>query len=281
MPNSISGAVPAYWSKYMAKNFDAESVMVPLCNRSVEGDLANSGDTVHVQKWGNVTVSDYTTGTNFSVQTVSLTDATLTLNQQKAFQFVIDDIEKATSQLDLVKGFSKRAMIAMAQTVDDRVLTHYADVLAGNTIGSTSVPISLTKDNIYDHFVAAGLLLDQANIPMEGRVAVIDPATKALIVKSPDFVKATATGDSVVRNGKVGEFAGFDVTVSNRITTVTSTKPLMFFTPDFISLAMRIPPNKFKTYEPELQFGTGVKGLAFYGSKVFNSAAGVTLYKAT
>jgi hypothetical protein len=280
MPNSISGSVPAVWSKYMAKTFDAKSVMSPLVNRSVEGDLANSGDTVHVQKWGNVSVTDYTTGTDFSVQTVSLTDTTLVLNQQKAFQFVIDSIEAALSQLDLVKGFSERAMIAMAQVVDDRLFTHYADVQAGNTIGSTSVPITLTPDNVYGYFVAAGLLLDNANVPAESRVAVIDPTSKSFILRSPDFIKNTATGDSVIRNGQIGQLAGFDVVVSNRITTVTSTKPIMFFTPDFISMAMRISPDRFETYKPEKQFGTGVKGLSFYGTKVFNPAAGVTLYKA-
>lgn len=285
MPNSIGSAgtlsVPAIWSKYMAKNFDAESKMAPLVNRSVEADLANAGDVVHVNKWGNISVTDYTVGTNFTVQTVAVTDDTLTLNQKKAFQFVIDDIEKATSNLDLIKGFTKRAMVSMAQTVDDRLFTHYADVQAGNTIGSTALPRTLTPDSVYDEFLRVAQILDEANVDSEGRVAVIDPATKRVILKSPDYIKQTSTGDSTVRGGDNSiELAGFRVVVSNRITTVTSTKPLMFFTPDFISLAMRLSPDRFETYKPELQFGTGVKGLAFYGSHVFNPAAGVTLYKA-
>jgi len=283
MPNSISGAVPAVWSKYLAKTFDAASVMVPLVNRSVEGDLASAGDTVHVQKYGNVSVSNYTEGSDNTVQTVSLTDATLVLNQKKYFQFVIDSIEQATAHLDLVKGFSKRAMVTMAQTIDDRLFTHYADTDAANVIGTTTNPISLTIDNVYHYFIEARRLLKAKNA-LEGLdddpVAVVDVGTEALILKSPRFVQQTSEGDSVVRKATIGHLAGFRVVVSNRITAVSNTLPLMFFTKDFISFAMRITPDKFETYKPEKQFGTGVKGLAFYGSKVFNDDAGVVLYKA-
>src|SRR5690606_13437264 len=102
----------------------------------------------------------------------------------------------------LVKGFIKRAMISMAQTVDSHLLARAADVNAGNIIGTDMAPITLTKDNIYGYFVDAAKMLDEDNIPAEGRVAVIDPDTKALILKSPDFIKATATGDAVVRKGE-------------------------------------------------------------------------------
>lgn len=279
MPNSFSYAT--IYSKFLIKNFDAESVLLPLVNRSVEADLANYGETVQVQKFGDVTVSTYTPGSDFNPGTVSMTTDTLTLNQVKAFHFVIDRVEQAKAHHELVKGFTKRASISMAQTVDDRLLGHYADVSAGNILGSDSLPITLTSDNIFDYFVEAGKLLDEDNIPAEGRVAVIDPTTKALIVRSPDFVKNTATGDSVVRSGNIGEMNGFRVVVSNRITTTSGVKNLMFFTPDFISLAMRIDPGSIETYKPEKQFGTGVKGLALYGSDVFHPTAGVVLKKAS
>jgi len=263
----------------MARNFDAEAVMAPLVDRSVEADLATEGDTVHVQKFGDVTVSDYTVGTDFAATAVTLTDDTLVLDQQKAFHFTIDDIEDAESHLNLLKGFTERAMISMAHAIDDRLLGHYADVDAGNIIGSDLLPETLTPNNIYDYFVDAGKLLDDDNIP-DNRFAVIDTATKAVILKSPDFIKATATGDAVVRNGILGELAGFNVVVSNRIATVSGVNNLMFFHPELISLAVRIPPNRFKEYDVEKQFGRGVKGLSLYGSKVFNPTAGVVLKKA-
>lgn len=279
MANSISGSVPAVWSKYLAKTYDANSVFVPLVNRDVQGSLASEGDTVHVQKFGNVTVGDYTVGSDNSIQTVSLTDTTLVLDQKKYFQFVIDDIEKATSQHDLVKGFTARGMITMAQTMDDRVITHTADALSANKIGTSSVPITLTQDNIYHYLVQAKQNLDQANVPMEDRVFVIDPASMSLLLKSPDLVKNTPKGDSIVEKATIGDIAGFRMVVSNRYATAAGLMTLMYFHKDFISLAVRISPDKVELYKPEKQFGQGVKCLAFYGSKVFNAAAGGTLVK--
>lgn len=281
MPNTnISLSYPEVWSKYMAKNFDAKAVMVPLVNRSVESDIAQEGDTVNVQKWGNVTVNSYTASTDTTITGVALTNDTLVLDQSKYFHFNIDDTEKAMSHLDLIKGFTERGMIAMGQTIDDRLFTHYADFDSGNRVGSAAAPITVTADNVYDYFVQMGQILDEDNIPESERVAVVDPGTKAAILRSPDFVKATAKGDSVVEKAMIGDLAGFKVVVSNRITTVTNSKPLMFFHPEAISFAMRIDPNKVKMYEPEKQFGKNVKALAHYGSKVFNSTAGAVLFKA-
>lgn len=278
--SSPAGSVPHVWSKYLAKTYDAASVFVPLVNRDVQGDLASEGDTVHVQKYGTVSVTDYVLGTDNSTQTVSLTDNSLVLDQKKYFQFVIDDIEKATSQLDLVKGFTGRGMITMAQTMDDRIITHTADALAANKIGSTTAPVTLTQDNIYAYFVLAKQNLDQANIPAEDRVMVIDPPTASLLVRSPDLIRNTPKGDSIVEKATIGDVANFRVVVSNRYVASSGAMTMMYFHKDFISLAVRISPDKVELYRTEKQFGQGVKCLAFYGSKVFNANAGGTIVKA-
>lgn len=286
--NSVSLAYPEVWSRYTAINFDAASVAASECNRSVESDLAAFGDTVHVQKAGNITTRSYTAGTDITVDAVSLTDDTLVLDQAKYFNFHIDALEKAQSKLDLMKMFMKRAAVSMAQTMDTRIFTHYADA-TGGSIGSTTAPRTLTPDGVYADFVEARRLLNAANAlntesadnGADGPVALVDVGTEAIILRSPDFIKATSTGDSVVRSGEIGRLAGFRVKVSNRITAVTGTTPLMFFTNDFISLAVRISPNNMEIYKPEKSFSMGCKGLMFYGTKVFNPAAGVVLYKST
>lgn len=277
---NFSLSYPEIWSKYLAKNLDAESVAVPLVSRSVESDIKNFGDTVNVQKYGNVTANSYTAGSDTSVEAVALTNAQLILDQAKYFRFVIDRLEEAQTMQDLVKGFTKRGMIALSQAMDDRIFTHYADASASNVIGSTTIPRTITKDNVWGYFIDMGQKLDEANVPSEGRVAIIDPGTKALLVRSPEFMRDTQMGDTTVTKGTVGQVNDFKVVVSNRITTVTGSKPLMFFHPEFISLAVRINPNNVETYKPEAQFGTGVKTLIFYGSKVFNASMGGVLHKA-
>lgn len=288
MGNSVSTSYPEVWSRITAVNFDAASVAASECNRSVEADLKEYGDTVHVARYGNVTVRSLTDSVDITVDAVAVTDDTLVLDQQKYFNFHITTLERAQTKLDLMKGFMKRAAVAMAQTMDTRIFTHYSDA-TGGVMGSTTAPITLTPDSVYAEFVEARRLLNAANAlntdsadnGEDGPVALIDVNTEAIILRSPDFIKSTATGDSVIRNGEIGRLAGFRVKVSNRITAVSGTIPLMFFTRDFISLAVRISPQNMEMYKPEKRFAMGCKGLMFYGTKVFNPLAGVTLYRQT
>lgn len=283
MANTFSSSYPTVWAKYLAKTLDAAAIMLPTVSRSVEASLAKEGNVATVNKFGDVTVSDYTPGTDLTVQDVSVSSDTLTLNQFKTFNFIIDKVEDAFTHLDLTKGFISRAGVAMAQTLDTRLLSHYADVDAGNIIGTNGAPVSVTPDNVFDYFIEARRLLVEDNViggyqdQGEKFYSVIDPDTEAQILKSPRLKEM----DAVIKDGKVMRLAGFDLKVSNRIATVSNVKNLMFYHPEFISLAVRIPLDYIKQYDPERRFGTGVKGLSVYGSKVFNPKMGVVLKKST
>lgn len=281
MPNTFSATYPEVFSKTLLKNFDKATVMGKLVNRDYEGEIKNAGDVVNAVLFGNVTVGDYTPGSDVAVQNLSLSNNTMNIDQRKAFNAIIDLVEITQSHLDLVNGWMNRAAVALGEAADDRLLSHHADVDANHLIGSNSTPITLTKDNIFEYFVEAGKLLDQDGIPSEDRYAVIDEDTKALLLKSPDYVKATSGGDDVVRSGKVGMLAGFEVHMTPRIPTLSGVKNLLFMHKDYISLAFQIPPEHIKTYEPEKQFGTGIKGLALYGSKVFLPKAAVVLKRSS
>lgn len=287
MANSFTTSMPEIFSKHLLMNFDKATVMGALVNRNYEGEIKEFGDKVNAVLYGNVTISDYVPGTDVNPQNLSLSPYSMDIDQKKAFNAVLDLVEITQSHLNLLNGWMKRAAVAMAETVDDRLLGHYADVNASNLIGTNAAPVTLTSANVYDYFVDAGVILDDAGIPKEGRKAVIDPATAGLILKDDArFVHATAAGDEMLRNGKIGKnISGFEVSVSARIQTVTPSgtplKNLMFFHPEFITLAMQIPKDHIKTYEPEKQFGTGLKGLALYGSSVFtpHNTAGVVIKK--
>ena len=279
MPNSFTATFPDIFSKTLLQNFDKASVMGQLVSRDYEGDIKNAGDVVNAVLFGNVTVSDYTPGTDVAVQSLSLSQNALQIDQKKAFNAIIDLVEISQSHLDLVNGWMKRASVALGEAVDDRLLAHYADVATSNTIGTNAVPITLTSANVYDNFVEAGRLLDAAGIPQDERYAVIDSETKALLLKSPSYVRATNYGDSIVQSGAIGTIAGFEVRMTPRIPIVSSVKNLMFMHRSYISLAFQIPTDHIQTYIPEKQFGTGIKGLALYGSKVFQNTAAVVLKK--
>lgn len=278
MANSFNQST--IWSKKALTNLDAMSVMAKLVSTQYDADIKNAGDTVKATLFGNGTVATYTPGSDQPPVAFSSTDYSFPIDQIKGFNFVIDRVEDKQSHHNLFQKAIDRHMVAMAQTIDDRLLGHYADVAAGNVIGSAASPITLTKDNIPEYFGEAWSLLKQANVNMNDPLyAVVDVETAKLIRLNPDYRHATAQGDEMIKKGVITEVEGFKVVVSNRIATSSGIKNLMFFHPEYIQFAAQIPEGSVKEYEPQYQHGKGGKGVCLYGSKVFLTTAGVTLKK--
>lgn len=65
-----------------------------------------------------------------------------------------------------------------------------------------SVPIALTKDNIYGYMVDLAAKLKSADaVGSETKTpfVVVNPVIEALLLKSPEFIHATNMGDEVLR----------------------------------------------------------------------------------
>lgn len=84
-----------------------------------------------------------------------------------------------------------------------------AELVSGGTAMDSTA--ALTKANIYDTIVDARTKLSETHVPTDGRWLLVSPETYALLLKSPEFVKASALGDAVVQTGAVGRVAGFTV----------------------------------------------------------------------
>ena len=261
--------IPEIWSKKVQKIFDKSVVMVPLCNREHEGEVKGAGDTVHVRSFGEITIRNYTREQTLTDDTLTDPMSDLTIDQEKYFSFVVDDVDKAQADIRIMEGYAKRAADAIQRTVDQHVHAQYANVDSGNILGSSSSPISLTKDNIYFYITELGRLMDDDNAPGE-RHLVVDPRRKALLLNAPEFTRATGLGDRVVQNGRIGEVAGFQVHVSTNLNSASGNRPILALTRDLISYASQI--DKVEHVRPSNQFVDKVKGLYVYGSKIFTNS---------
>jgi hypothetical protein len=272
---AVTNFIPEVWSQKLLKIFDENAVMANLVNRDYEGDIQAAGDVVKVRTFGDVTINDYTRDQTISFQALTDPMQEMTIDQQKYFAFKVDDLDKAQANIDILEGYTKRAAIGIRNVVDSHLLSHADDVDAGNVIGSTGSPITLTSSNIYGYIADMGELLDGGNIPSENRHLVITPKVKTLLLKSDEFTRASNLGDTVVQNGYIGNVAGFGVHVSTNITPVSGNVTLMAFTSDFISYASQV--SQIENVRPYNMFADAVKGLYLYGSKVFHPTAGATL----
>ena len=95
---AITNFISTIWSENLYKKLDAKYVAVANCNREWEGEIKQKGDRVKILGVGPITIQDYTKNSNLSApSTLSDNVRELVINQAKAFNFQIDDIDRAQS----------------------------------------------------------------------------------------------------------------------------------------------------------------------------------------
>lgn len=247
-----------------------------VVNRDYEGEIAEAGDTVRI-----TSISDPTIGTYSPNSTVitpeELTDAqrTMVIDQAKYFAFYVDDIDKRQAKGNVMTEAMSRAAYKLRDQIDQYVAAMYTGVPVANQVPAvtidTSNPASWATEaaKAYnDVLVPLKVVLDQANVPTEGRYAVVPPVFHGVLLRDDRFVSAEKSADpGALRNGFVGRAAGFDIRVSNNNPSPGAGQNVVTAGTDMaISFAEQI--NQTEAYRPESKFADAIKGLTLYGGKL-------------
>lgn len=263
---AISNFISTVWSENLLTALDKAYVGVANCNREFEGDIRSKGDRVKICGVGSVSVFDYTKDTDFSsaAQTLSDTVKTLVINKAKAFNFQIDDVDRAQSNPKLMEQAMHVAAQALANAADSYVFSLYQS--AGSTVSSANTTVS----NILDLLIEARTKLMENNVGDPGDIVLeVSPAIAALILKGKlNYVNTDTTLD----NGCIGHVAGCPVYVSNNVAVVDdSTNHVKYHkcyarTRRAVAFAEQL--SEIDAYRPEKRFADAVKGLHLYGAEV-------------
>jgi len=241
-----------------------------VANRDYEGEIRKAGNTVKIASIGDVTIGDYTTNTDIADPEI-LTDAeqSLAIDQAKYFDFYVDSVDRAQQNVNVLDEAMQRSAWSLREVADEFLADlMQAAVLTGNKIGSTTTPKVPTKDDAYEYLVDLGTLLDEADVPLEGRFVAVPAWFHALLLKDDRFVNAgTRRSDVALANGEVGEAAGFAILKSNNVPNATGEK-YKIIAGHRIATAYVEQIIDLQTYKPEKRFGDAVKGLHVYGAKV-------------
>lgn len=266
---SMANFIPTLWSARLLEHLNKTHVYGALVNRDYEGEIKEKGNTVKINSIGDVSIGDYARNTDMSPpEVLSGTTQTLEITQGKYFNFQIDDVDKAQQTPKIMDKAMQRSSYAMSDLSDRYIAGFYTDTAAANLIGNDTTPVSPTKDNAYDYLVDLSVKLDEADVPSEGRWVVIPAWFYGLLQKDPRFISAgTSATDAVLRNGRIGEAAGFTVHKSNNVPNTGGAKyKIMAGHNMAISFAEQIV--RVEAYRPEKRFADAVKGLHVYGAKV-------------
>jgi hypothetical protein len=269
--------IPTVWAARLLSALEKSLIygQTNVCNRAYEGEVASSGNTVKIASIGDVTVSDYTKDTDIDPPaSLSDSDQTLMIDQQKYFNFYVDSIDRAQQNVDVLDEAIRRAAWSLREEADRYLASLMeAAVQVGNTIGSVATPKVPTKDDAYEYLVDLGTLLDESNVPTNGRFAVVPAWFHGLLLKDDRFVRSgTSMGDRRLMNGEAGEAAGFTILKSNNVPNTTGEK-FKIMAGHSMATTYVEQVLDLQAYKPEKRFGDAVKGLHVYGAKVVRTSA--------
>ncbi len=264
---AINNFIPTVWSETLYRELDKEYVGVRHCNRDFEGDIRAKGDTVKILGIGGVNVFDYTKNTDMSApETLSDNVRTLSIDQAKAFNFQIDDIDRAQQSPKVMSEAMRAAAAALADTADSYVYSLYSGVSEENTITKTGFTYSDVLDTLID--ARKRLLANNVSGGTE-TVLEVSPDVAALILKSK--ILESDSNAEALECGYLGSFIGFKIYVSNNIAKAEGEEGKEYFkcfarTRRAISFAEQL--SEIDAYRPEKRFADAVKGLHLYGAKI-------------
>ena len=286
MPNNLDNFVPEIWSRRVIANLDQVNVaMSVMCNTDYEGEIKEAGDTVQVRTFGNITVQKYVRGVSIASESLVPLKETLTVDQADYFSFDVDSLDVAQNDVNAIDGYTRRAGVALSNAIDSYILSFSNSGNAANVVGTTSAPISVTKDtdttSVYQQLVYAAKTLDKLNVPQDGRWMIVTPYVKSLMMQSTTyFIRATDLGDSIIntaslarrdatRKGFVGQAGGFDIYMSTNYLTNGTYFANVYGQGKPVSYAAQIPPSTLEAIRLESTFATRVRGLLLHGAAVF------------
>lgn len=269
---AINNFIPTIWSAELLVSLKKSLVygQEGVINRDYEGEISAVGDTVKISGIGAVTIIDYVKNGNLP-DPEELTDntRTLTITESKAFNFQVDDIDKAQQKPKVMQQAMEEAAYGLKNVADQFIASLAEGVAPQNTIGSTASPVVLANaTEAYEYLVDLSTLLDEANVPEEGRFVVVPPFYEGYMLKDNRFVKSgVLPAETRLLNGMIGQAAGFNVLKSNNVpnTAGTAYKIIAGYN-GAISYAEQI--NDVEAYRPEKRFADAVKGLHLYGGKL-------------
>src|SRR4051794_25809350 len=93
---SIDNFIPTIWSARILVALQKALVYAQpnIINRDYEGEIREAGNTVLINSIGDPTIFDYTKNTDMpSPETLTSTQRQLVIDQAKAFNFQVDDVD--------------------------------------------------------------------------------------------------------------------------------------------------------------------------------------------
>lgn len=265
---AITKAIPAIWSAKILTTFQENAIFAGLANREYEGE-AKAGNTVKITGVAPVEIKDYkAAGRTTTPDGVTDTGVDLPIDQEKSFDFYVDDIDAAQAKPNLLSAFTKSAADGLVQDADQFL----AALLVAQ--GSALTPAAPATDakTAWDLIGEAKKALAKALVPATDRVLVMNAEFAALLDGSDSkLMKADESGTTAgLREASYGKLLTMSSYGSENLPE-TSKPQLVAWHRSALAFASQI--NKTETMRANDRIADRVRGLHVYGGKIIRPTA--------
>lgn len=193
-----------------------------------------SGSTLHIKTVGTVTIQDGAEEVPFDYTPIESGEVTLTITDYVGDAwYVTDELREDGAQVEaLMSARSQESTRAIQETFETRFLAKCNSSQTNaspNTINGFAHRIASAEVNnviSLNHLISMKLAFDKANVPVGGRVAIVDPVVAATFDKTINFGRdVTPFGENILQNGFAREHSfimnlyGWNIITSNRLPT--------------------------------------------------------------
>jgi HK97 family phage major capsid protein len=292
--------IPEIWSDEVIAAYKANLVLANLVRKmSFKG---KKGDTLHIPKPTRGVATAKAANTAVTIQANTESEVQVLIDQHFEYSRFIEDIVEVQALSSLRSFYTDDAGYALAKKVDDTLIgggksfgdgdgtdwthsnSYYIDVSTGLT--------AYAEDTVVtgDVFTDAGFrkliqLMDDADVPMDGRKFAIPPSLRNAIMgidryNSSDFVDGRG-----VNNGQIGKLYGIDIYVSSNMPVIETAaantagdaiKAALLFHTDTMVLAEQLGVRSQTQYKQEY-LSTLYTADTLFGTKVVRPEAGFVL----
>jgi HK97 family phage major capsid protein len=291
--------IPEIWSDEVIAAYKKNLVLANLVRKmSFRG---KKGDTLHIPKPVRGSASAKSAATAVTIQADTESEVQVLINKHYEYSRFIEDITEAQALASLRSFYTEDAGYALATQVDNDLFTlgqtfgdgssdwtHSNSYFIDASTGLTAYDVDTVTTS--DVFTDAGFrkliqLMDDANVPMDGRKFVVPPSLRNAIMgidryNSRDFVDGRG-----VQNGQIGSLYGIEIYVSSNCPVLETAaensvgdaiKGALLFHTDTMVLAEQIGVRSQTQYKQEYLANLYTAD-TIYGVKTVRPEAGFVL----
>lgn len=272
---TMANFIPIVWASRMLLDFREIAIGANLVNREYEGE-ARSGNTVRVNTGTAIDIKDYKTGVKLDADDnpiprttapdkVASTKIDLLIDQEKSFDFLIDDIDRAQAAGSM-QPYTQSAAEGMAEDADQHIFASISGTNAHLTASNVT-----TGDGAHDIVRNLRKALNKNRAPQGQRVLVVNAEFEGLLLSaSSKLTDVDRSGSPAgLREASLGRLLGFDVYTSENLPVTDKPQALAWYRPSFAYVSQI---EKMEPMRDQDSFSDRLRGLHVYGSKAVRPA---------